>query len=56
MPIRESQFLKPVEILLVEDSLGDIRLMQEAFKEGKIRGHLNVARDGENATRASRRD
>jgi len=36
----------PIEILLVEDNPGDIRLTQEALKEGKVRNHLNVAQDG----------
>jgi CheY-like chemotaxis protein len=38
-----------VEILLVEDSAGDIRLTQEAFKEGKLANHLQVAKNGEEA-------
>ena len=37
---------KPIEILLVEDNPGDIRLTQEAFKEGKVSNNLNIARDG----------
>jgi CheY-like chemotaxis protein len=37
---------KPIEILLVEDNPGDVRLTQEAFKEGKVSNNLNVARDG----------
>ena len=37
---------KPVEILLVEDNPGDVRLTQEALKEGKVRNNLQVARDG----------
>jgi chemotaxis family two-component system response regulator Rcp1 len=40
---------KPINILLVEDSLADIRLTQEVFKEGKINNILNVALDGEEA-------
>jgi len=40
---------KPVDILLVEDNPGDIRLTQEAFKDGKIRNKLNVVMDGEEA-------
>lgn len=36
----------PIEILLVEDNPGDIRLTQEALKEGKVRNNLNVAQDG----------
>ena len=37
---------RPVEILLVEDNPGDVRLTQEAFKEGKVRNNLNVVGDG----------
>jgi len=40
---------KKVEVLLVEDNPGDIRLIQEAFKEGEVNSHLNVTRDGEQA-------
>src|ERR1700693_1862153 len=39
----------PVEILLVEDSPSDIRLVQEAFRESGFSSRLNVARDGEHA-------
>ena len=38
--------IKDIVILLVEDNLGDIRLTQEALKEGDISSHLLVARDG----------
>jgi CheY-like chemotaxis protein len=37
---------KPVEILLVEDNPADVRLTQEAFKEGKVLNKLHVTRDG----------
>jgi CheY-like chemotaxis protein len=37
---------RPVEVLLVEDNPGDIRLTQEAFKEGRILVNLTVATDG----------
>lgn len=37
---------KEIEILLVEDSPGDVRLTIEALKEGKVKNHLSVARDG----------
>lgn len=40
---------RPIEILLVEDSPGDVRLTQEVFKASKIRNRLHVARDGEEA-------
>lgn len=40
---------KPIDILLVEDNPGDIRLTKEAFKDGKIQNELNVVMDGEEA-------
>ena len=36
----------PIEILLVEDNLGDMRLTQEALKEGKVYSNLHWAKDG----------
>jgi CheY-like chemotaxis protein len=36
----------PVEVLLVEDSPGDVRLTQEAFRETNRSIHLHVASDG----------
>jgi len=36
----------PIEILLVEDNLGDVRLTQEALKEGKVHNKLSVVADG----------
>lgn len=41
--------VKVIEILLVEDNPGDIRLTQEALKEGRILNHLHVVEDGEQA-------
>jgi two-component system, chemotaxis family, response regulator Rcp1 len=38
-----------VEILLVEDNPGDVRLTQEALREGRIGNRLTVAADGEEA-------
>lgn len=35
-----------IEILLVEDNPGDIRLTKEALKEGKIINNIHVAIDG----------
>lgn len=40
---------EPIEILLVEDSPGDVRLTREALKEGKVYNILNVVSDGEQA-------
>lgn len=47
--------LRPVEILMVEDNPGDVRLTQEAFRDGRIRNHLNVVDDGEKALAYLRR-
>jgi chemotaxis family two-component system response regulator Rcp1 len=38
---------KSIEILLVEDNPSDVRLIQEAFKEVKLRNCLSVVGDGE---------
>lgn len=46
---------KPIEILLVEDNPADVRLTQEALKEGKVRNNLFVARDGVEALEFLRR-
>ena len=35
-----------IEILLVEDNPGDVRLTIEAFKDGKIQNNLHIAKDG----------
>jgi Response regulator of citrate/malate metabolism len=43
-----------VEVLLVEDNPGDVRLIQEVFKEAKIKNVLHVARDGEEAMKMLR--
>lgn len=40
---------KSAEILLVEDNPGDIRLTQEAFREGNITNRLHVTTDGHDA-------
>ncbi len=50
------QFVKPIEILLVEDNPGDVRLTQEAFKEGKVRNDLSVVEDGLEAMAYLRRE
>lgn len=42
----QNQLAKPIEVLLVEDNAGDIRLTQEAFDEGKVRLNLSVVRNG----------
>ena len=39
----------PIEVLLVEDSPGDVRLTREAFKDAKVHINLHVASDGNEA-------
>ena len=39
----------PVDILLVEDNPGDVRLTQEAFRDSRLPIKLNVVMDGEDA-------
>ena len=38
-----------IEVLLVEDSLGDVLLTQETFQEAQVVNRLSVARDGAEA-------
>jgi CheY-like chemotaxis protein len=40
---------KPVNVMLVEDNPGDVRLIQEVFKEANIKNLIHVAHDGEEA-------
>ncbi len=46
---------RPIEILMVEDNPGDVRLTVEALKEGKVRNNLYTVEDGEEALRYLRR-
>ena len=38
-----------VEILLVEDNPGDVRLTQEVLRDGKVRNNMSVVMDGVDA-------
>jgi chemotaxis family two-component system response regulator Rcp1 len=40
---------RPIEILLVEDNAGDVRLTREALREAHVRNNLSVAKDGAEA-------
>lgn len=53
--MRAASETRPVEVLLVEDSPGDVRLTLEAFKEAKVRNRLHVAGDGVEAMRFLRK-
>lgn len=45
----------PVEILLVEDNPGDVRLTREALKEGKVWNNLHLVEDGDAAVAFTKR-
>jgi CheY-like chemotaxis protein len=42
----DTRYRQPVEILLVEDNPGDIRLIVDALKDGKLPNKVSVVRDG----------
>jgi CheY-like chemotaxis protein len=46
---------KPIEIMLVEDDAGDVRLTMEALKGAKVLNHLSVVGDGVEAMAFLRR-
>ena len=46
---------RPIEVLLVEDNESDLRLTQEALKEGKMKTTLSHVWDGEEAAEFLRR-
>ncbi len=41
--------LRPVDILLVEDNPGDVRLVREALQDGKLINQLSAVSDGQQA-------
>jgi CheY-like chemotaxis protein len=47
---------KQIEILLVEDNPGDVRLTRETLKDTKVLNNLSVAEDGEKALAFLRRE
>ena len=40
------ELARPIEILMVEDNAGDVRLTREALKGGKVLNRLHVVEDG----------
>ena len=50
-----SEMVRPIDILLVEDNPGDIRLTMEALKEAKVRNRLHCVTDGTQAIEFLRR-
>ena len=49
MPVTEGGSTKVVDVLLVEDDPGDVLMTREAFEHHRIRNHLHVVNDGEQA-------
>jgi CheY-like chemotaxis protein len=47
---------EPVQVLLVEDSPGDIRLTREVLRDAKIANELHIVGDGEHAMAFLRRE
>jgi CheY-like chemotaxis protein len=46
----------PIQVLLVEDNIGDVRLTQEALRDAKVRNNLHVVSDGVEAMAFLRRE
>lgn len=47
---------KPVEILMIEDNPGDVRLTKEAMRANKVKNNMNIAVDGVEALAYLRRE
>jgi len=54
--MERSRNVSPIEILLVEDNPGDVRLTIEALKEAKVLNKLTVVKDGIDALSLLRRE
>lgn len=52
---QDSPAIRPIEILLVDDNPGDIRLTEEALRNSNIATRLRTARDGVEAMRFLRK-
>ena len=53
--MNETNAVEPIDILLVEDNPGDVRLAREALKDSKLLNRLHHAADGEEALNFLRR-
>lgn len=54
--MNDARDARPIEILLVEDNPGDVRLTREALRDGKVQNHLSVVGDGVEALTFLRRE
>jgi chemotaxis family two-component system response regulator Rcp1 len=52
----DKEACRPIEILMVEDNPGDVRLTVEALKEGKVRNNFHTVEDGVEAMAFLRRE
>jgi CheY-like chemotaxis protein len=50
------QRIKPIEILMVEDNDGDVRLTKEALADAKVRNRVSTVSDGVEAIRYLRQE
>jgi chemotaxis family two-component system response regulator Rcp1 len=55
MTLSEPDVIRPIEVLLVEDDEGDVRLTREALAEGHVVNRLSVVGDGVEAVAYLRR-
>ena len=53
--MKETELARPIEILLIEDNPGDVRLTIEALRTNKIHNKMRVANDGVEALEMLRR-
>src|SRR5512134_998533 len=53
---RKEDSMEAIDILLVEDNPGDVRLTQEALRDSKLHNHLSVVSDGVEALAFLRRE
>lgn len=49
-------FSQSIEILMVDDSKGDVDLIREAFEEARVRNRITAANDGEIALKMLRQE
>lgn len=49
-------YTQSLEILIVDDSPGDVGLVEEAFRDWRLTNHLSVVEDGEDALRYLRKE
>jgi CheY-like chemotaxis protein len=54
--LANKMFFRPIDILLVEDNPGDVRLTKEALLEGRVLNRVFVAGDGVEALEFLRRE